>query len=167
MQWAARPIVVCAAVVSKVWAGSLGLDCRSLLQCGEGATRERPIQWVGGGRSAGLEGVPGDSRRRGVCGGGRGDCGGTAESRRGFRRMRWERLAHGSAQRCLRGGSCATHATNHDAATTMLSVSARVFCAVLTLDAVQWGCLVLLLTVWAGVERSAEGINVGAAERYC
>ena len=80
--------------------------------------------------------------------------------------MRWERLAHGSAQRCLRGGSCATHATNHDAATTMLSVSARVFCAVLTLDAVQWGSLVLLLTVWAGVERSAEGINVGAAERY-
>ena len=65
------------------------------------------------------------------------------------------------------GASCATHATNHDAATTMLSVSARVFCAVLTLDAVQWGCLVLLLTVWAGVERSAEGINVGAAERYC
>jgi hypothetical protein len=51
--------------------------------------------------------------------------------------MRWERLAHGSAQRCLRGGSCATHATNHDAATSMLSVSARVFCAVLTLDAVQ------------------------------
>jgi hypothetical protein len=45
--------------------------------------------------------------------------------------MRWERLAHGSAQRCLRGGSCATHATNHDAATSMLSVSARVFCVVL------------------------------------
>jgi hypothetical protein len=147
--------VVCAAVVSKLWAGSLGLDC-GLQVAGSWCTAEKvrpgrePIQWVSGGRSAGLEGVPGDSRSMGVFGGGRGDCGGTAESRRGFRRMRWERLAHGSAQRCLRGGSCATHATNHDAATSMLSVSARVFCAVLTLDAVQWRSLVLLLTVWVG-----------------
>jgi hypothetical protein len=80
--------------------------------------------------------------------------------------MRWERLAHGSAQRCLRGGSCATHATNHDAATSMPSVSARVFCAVLTLDAVQWGSLVLLLTVWVGAER--RGIRwIGSRSRYC
>lgn len=125
--------MVYAAVVSKLWAGSLGFwIAGKVAALRRGATREEPIQWVGGGGgSAGLEGVPGDIWQEGGRGGGRGDCGGTAESRRGFRRMRWERLAHGSAQRCLRGGSCATHATNHDAATTMLSVSARVFCAVM------------------------------------
>ena len=62
-------------------------------------------------------------------------------------------------------GSCATQATNHDAATTMLLVSARVFCAVLTFLTLCDGKARIVADRVGGLGLSVEGNEVDVEER--
>ena len=127
MRVAGLPIVVCAALASGLLLSlphalsaqqrkEGGAAVLSLARCNGRAANGCREGAGGGGGSPGLEWA--DLVR----------CG-TASLRR--RRIQWERLAHRQAQRRVVRVGCATRGTNHDAATSMLSVSARVFCAVL------------------------------------
>jgi hypothetical protein len=112
---AGLPMVVCAALVSGLLPHARqrkdgGAAVLSLARCNRPAANGCRGSAGGGGGSGGLEEA--DVKM-----------GGMAWSRRG--RMRWKRLAHGRAQRRMRSVCCATRGTNHDAATTMLSVRSR------------------------------------------